>query len=388
MYLWKFTRGYVKIILECCRPERMVSLLVSEGVALHNMQRKGIHKMLAVISLRDYQLLCDLAETYGCTVTALSSSGLPVCLKALLGRPMLIFSVILWLAAGIIFSRRVFIINIIGCDAVKKAGVLSLIEETGIKRGAPKAKIDSEEIKRALYNYDERVSFADIRLHGVVLTVVIREADAFKPSGRDDAPSSIYADKDCVIVKLTAGHGNPKARPGQAVKRGELLISGDITPERANPETRVKVAAEGVILGQTAYRFSVRIERGAEIYMRTGKRLPFTDISLFGLKPASKISFPNCERERQSVKWLAGCGLPVKVESGFCYELIPVTGELSDAAMTGLALKKADALILKTVPKAARLITRSSELYWNGDGSLIMTVNLQTIEKIGYSRYI
>lgn len=388
MRLWKFARGYVKIKLECYRPERMVNLLLGEGIALHNAERRSLHEMIAVTALRDYQRLCALAETYDCTVTVLASQGLPVLFRALLSRPLLIFSVILWLAAGIILSQQVFIINIAGCDAVNETEILSLIENMGVKSGTAKAKIDREAIKQALLKYDKRISFADIRLHGAVLTAVIREANAFKLSDNDDAPSSVYADKDCVIVKITAEHGNPMVHPGQAVKRGELLISGDITPERGNPETPVRVAAKGIILGQAAYRFSVKVERRAEIYARSGEKLPFTEVKLFGLKFPSKIPFPNYEREILNTQYLTGCGLPVKVESGFIYKLVPIISELDDAQMTALALKKADALILKTVPKDARLIMRSSEFYRSDDGSLIMTVNLQTIEKIGYSRYL
>lgn len=388
MRLWNFTRGYVKIKLECYRPEQIVNILLAEGIVLHNTERRSLHEIHAVVSLKDYQLVCDSAQTYDYTVTVLAARGLPVWFKVLMSRPLLIFSIVLWLAAGIILPRRIFILNITGCDKVSESEILTLMENTGVKKGAPKSEIDCEKISRAILSYDKRISFADIRLHGVVLTAVIHETDAFKFSEKDDAPSSIYADKDCVIVKITVRHGDSAVKPGQAVRRGELLISGDITPERGNSETPVKIAAEGTVLAQTAYRFSVRIERESEIYIRNGRKLPFTDIKFCGFDFHSEIPFPEYETEILQTDIFTGSVLPLKIESGCVYEIINAVSRLDDAQMTQLALKKADALILKNIPKDARIIMRSSELCWNKDGSLVMTVNIQAIEKIGYSRYI
>ena len=41
MFLWKFTRGYVKIRMRCMRPEKMVNLLLAEGISLHNIEREN-----------------------------------------------------------------------------------------------------------------------------------------------------------------------------------------------------------------------------------------------------------------------------------------------------------------------------------------------------------
>ena len=388
MRLWNFTRGYVKIKLECYRPERIVNILLAEGVVLHNTERMNTHEMQAVISLKDYQLVCDSAQTYDYTVTVLSSHGLPVFFRVLASRPLLIFSVLLWLAAAIILSGRVFIFNITGCDRVSENEILTLMENMGIKKGSPKAGIDCKELSRAVLEYDSRISFADIRLHGVVLTAVIHEADTFKFSEKDDTPSSIYADKDCVIVKITVRHGTPAVKPGQAVRRGELLISGDITPEHGNSEKPVKIAAEGTVSAQTAYRFCVTVERSAEIFIRSGRVFPYTDIKFFSLDFPSEIPFADYETEILHTAMFTGCVLPLKIESGSAYELVNVISDLDDTRMKQLALKKADALILKTVPGDARIIMRSSEFSWNDDGSLELTVNIQAIENIGYSRYI
>lgn len=386
MNLWKFTRGYVKIRLYCDRPERMVNLLLAEGICLHSIGRVSLHELTAIVRLKSYMQLCEIAGTHGCDVSLIEEHGLPVNLRLLKSRPMLAITLALGFVSILFASSRIFIINAVGCDGVSEEEVLNVLYEHGVSAGANKAELELKDLSKAVLDSDDRIGFADVRVNGVVLTAVIREVNSIVPQGGDDAPSSIYADKDCVIVSIVAEDGNAVVKNGQAVKRGQMLVSGDITPEGA--ETPVKVRSKAAIFGQVAYRFSVEVKPTAAKLVRSGNSCDYTKIMAFGMELGSSTPYEQFEVELTKLRWLDASGLPLSVGSGKAYELVWGESALDEETMREIALAEADALIRNMVSTDARIIMKTTDFVWQDDGSLLAVVRIQTIEKIGYSRYI
>lgn len=78
MFLWKFTRGYVKIRMRCMRPEKMVNLLLAEGISLHNIERENKSTITAVTETGNCMPLVELTELHGGEACVLEQRGLPV----------------------------------------------------------------------------------------------------------------------------------------------------------------------------------------------------------------------------------------------------------------------------------------------------------------------
>ncbi|MCH5278766.1 MAG: sporulation protein YqfD [Christensenellaceae bacterium] len=386
MHLWKFTRGYVKIRLYCDRPERMVNLLLAEGICLHSIGRMSLHELTAIVRLKFFMQLCEIVGAHGGDVSLIEEHGLPVYLKLLKSRPMLAITLIIGFISILFASRRIFIINAVGCDGVSEEKVLNVLYEHGVSVGVGQAELEIKDLSKAVLDSDDRIGFADVRVNGVVLTAVIREVNSIVLPEGDDAPSSIYADKDCVIVSIVAEDGNAVVKNGQAVKRGQTLVSGDITPEGA--ETPVKVRSKATIFGQVAYRFSVEIKPTAARLVRSGNSCDYTKIMAFGIGVGSDTPYDQFEVEVTKARWFDACGLPISVCSGQAYELVSGEATLDERTMRETALAEADALIRDTVSTDARIIMKTTDFVWQDDGSLLAVVRIQTIEKIGYSRYI
>ena len=62
--------------------------------------------------------------------------------------------------------------------------------------------------------------------------------------------------------------------------------------------------------------------------------------------------------------------------------------QLSKDEMITEALKRADIALVTGIPSDARLISKTTDLVWNDDGSLTLAVNVHTIENIGSQRYL
>ena len=79
MFLWKFTRGYVKIRMRCMRPEKMVNLLLAEGISLHNIERENKSTITAVTETGNCMPLVELTELHGGKRAFLNSADCPCC---------------------------------------------------------------------------------------------------------------------------------------------------------------------------------------------------------------------------------------------------------------------------------------------------------------------
>lgn len=386
MRLWKFALGYVKIKLVCARPEKMMNILISEGISMHNIVRESLHETTAIISNSCYGKVCSFSEENGCNVYLLEEGGLPMLLKIATARPMLIATALLGFIALLMLSNRIFFIETIGCDSISTDTIIELLEKGGVKLGVRKNSLDIPALEESLIESDKKISFVDIRQDGVKLTAFIHEVDSIVTEGSEEAPSSIYSNKDCIIVSIVAEDGKAMVQSGNAVKRGQLLISGDITPE--GYEEIIKVQSKGEIIGRVVYRFSVSVDKEAMQLVRSGESCEYTVLELFGVKIESETEFEKYETEFGMSKFLSSCGLPLRVMDGMAYELVKGKKALSEDEMKQKALSLLEEKLLESVPKDARIISKNTEFIWQEDGSLVATVSIQTIEKIGYSRYI
>ena len=113
------------------RPEKMVNILLAEGISLHNIERENKSTITAVTETGNCMPLVELTELHGGEACVLEQRGLPVLLRSLKSRFMLIAVLIIGFAAMCILSHRVLLIDISGCDALEPSEILSVVADCG-----------------------------------------------------------------------------------------------------------------------------------------------------------------------------------------------------------------------------------------------------------------
>ena len=157
------------------RPEKMVNLLLAEGISLHNIERENKSTITAVTETGNCMPLVELTELHGGEACVLEQRGLPVLLRSLKSRFMLIAVLIIGFAAMCILSHRVLLIDISGCDALEPSEILSVVADCGVRIGMPSAKLNAERVADSLLNALPTLSFADAGICGVVLKINVSE---------------------------------------------------------------------------------------------------------------------------------------------------------------------------------------------------------------------
>lgn len=176
-------------------------------------------------------------------------------------------------AAFFVFFMSSFItrIEINGCDRIKEDEILGVLEECGISHGRFIPGIDFTSAELILEERINTVSWSAIRSRGGKVIVDISEDDGRSGSVQSELPCNIVSDHDAVIISAMPYRGQCMVKKGDAVARGDILISGILTNEKYN---YLSAHAEGEIIGEykETQAFVRYFENAEKIYGETKYR--------------------------------------------------------------------------------------------------------------------
>lgn len=385
MRIWKFPYGYVKIEVICKRLERFVNAALACGIPLHNISRLSSSLLLAVVPASRYDEARSLSADIGADIRVLKVGGASLLFRELLARKALILSLIAAIAAIFLLSKRILFIKIDCADSALHQPVLDALESVGAVRGISASSIDRAELSKSIADRISSIGFANVTIDGVVLRVETHSA-LERPADDGSRPKSIYSDKDCVILSVATFDGIAAVKPGDAIKKDQLLVSGDITPEQGGEGILVRADAE--IIGEVAYDFSIRIDPNDLRPSRSGRSEDYAVCKLFRLSLSPSLSFNDCELANRAVLPFDAVFLPVFVHGGSAHEIILKDRELSKNEMLEAAEAELSAQIHRRIPEGAVIISKATELIWEDDGALTVRIAVYTYERIGYTRYL
>ncbi len=155
---------------------------------------------------------------------------------------------------------RIFFVRVEGCDAVPALLIVEQAEKCGIHFGSSRARVRSEKVKNDLLNAIPELQWAAVNTSGCVATISIREKTTAAETKPNHGVSSIIAVRDGIVTDCTATKGNLLCKTGQAVKAGEVLISGYTDCGLQIRATR----ADGEVYAQTQRQMTALLPAGLE----------------------------------------------------------------------------------------------------------------------------
>ena len=180
------------------------------------------------------------------------------------------------IAAVFALSRYVWFIDINGCSDIGEEEICGILNDMSIHSGMKRTSFTTADIGNELCRRDERIAWASARLSGVKLIIDIVEADkGVEIKQAETAPVSIYAKKEGVIESIVALTGRACVKSGDAVKKGQLLITGDLRSEGAPAFT---VHASGEVYAKVNYSFEMTLGRRITGEARTGRTCEYCEI--------------------------------------------------------------------------------------------------------------
>ncbi len=203
----------------------MERLVQAEIPVLSSKALDSIHITLVIprAKLRRARSIC---QSRGDELTLRRRSGLYWTVKAAFSRPVLLLGLVLLLILELYVPGRVFFVRVEGNSTVPSRLILERAEECGIVFGATRREVRSERMKNYLLEALPQLQWAGINTYGCVAVISVRERSEEITAKPPAQVGSIVAARDGIVRTCTATAGNLLCAPGQAVREGEVLISG------------------------------------------------------------------------------------------------------------------------------------------------------------------
>lgn len=325
MDVWKSLAGMLHVEFTSAIPEEALDDIIQAKIPLSHVVQKSELTYQILIRRKDYRRLSNILHKRGDDLKVLRKRGIYWSLKAFGHRPVLLFFLLLLSFSSLYLPSRVFFVTVEGNTTVPTRLILSAAEECGIHFAASRKQVRSEKVKNALLSAVPQLQWAGINTSGCTAVISVRERS--KEEGQKDANivSSIIADRDGFILSATITSGTPRFLPGEAVTKGQLLVSGYTDCGICIRASR----AEGEILAQTNRRIDTVTPKKCaipeEISDSKCKISLLVGKKRINLWKDSRISDAGCGRMYQEyfVSLPGGFRLPIAicVDQYFAYDL-------------------------------------------------------------------
>ena len=305
--------------------------------------------------------------------------------EGLVRRPVLLTGIAIVLFLALFLPTRVLFIRVEGNKSVSTNQILEAAGREGICFGASRRGIRSEEVKNALLEAIPQLRWVGVNTRGCIATIRVEEAVKQKnPSPRTEL-CSIVAATDGIILSATATKGSLQCTPGQAVSRGQVLIS----PYRDCGICILAESAQGEILAQTLREITavspatvLRREAIADRQVNFSLILGKKRINLW---KGSGISGGVCGRmyEEYYITLPGGWVLPIAIgkQTLIIYRVTEDSIAMSQDALSAYARQQ---MLAGTI---AGSVTRESVGFHQSPGALFFTGDYLCTEMIGRVRY-
>lgn len=225
------------------------------------------------------------------------------------------------LALGLLFvsGKVVWDIRVSGNESVDSEEVVQKLRECGFELGTRIDKTDINKLENRVSALSDKIAWISVNMSGTVANVQIIEHQEPKEQNESTpTPSHLVADFDGQIEELLVYEGWSAVKVGQAVRAGDILVSG----KRKTEDGKIYyTSASGEVLARVYKEISVEIPIEYELLEKEGKvyeekYLNFFSKSVKIQKKGRKISaFYDIIENEKELSFVDGKKLPISIST-------------------------------------------------------------------------
>lgn len=235
---WLF--GTVTAKVAGAQPEDFLNLCARENLILWKMLQQDRFTLEIQVTARQFPRLAELARRAGFEVTGERRRGLPFFLLRFRRRYALLAGVAVCLVLFSVGARTVLTIDVTGNESLTKEEIISQLRLCGVSVGTYAPDIPVREVENRMMLAMDQLSYLALNLHGTRAEVIVREKDPAPELRAERVPTDVIASAPGVITHMEPWVGDARFQEGDAVLKGDVLISGhmqmDIVPQEWEEE--------------------------------------------------------------------------------------------------------------------------------------------------------
>ena len=226
LWLFRYVRGFLKVGISGEYKEFLINRAMKNGIFLWDLSF-GQNEITAHIGIKDFKYLFHLRKKVRARVKIVKKFGLPFFTHRYRKRVGFLLGAVLFFSILQFLSLFVWSIEVVGNKNVKSEEILSLCRKVGVCEGVKKSQISPKNTAGRILLLADNLAWCSVNVEGSFVTINVTETKNI-PSENDTKPSNLIANEDGIITKIDVKSGNTTVKVGDAVAKGDILVSGII----------------------------------------------------------------------------------------------------------------------------------------------------------------
>ena len=379
------TRDFINLIFGCVSlraengfAERFINSCTAEGIPLWDISKTATG-LTAKTTIKGYLQIRSPARKSSMRVRLTKKTGIPFLINRHIHRTGLIAGFLILATVLNLLSGHIWIVEVTGNSTIPDTEIIEAFEQAGLTIGKKVKKIKRSEIESKAMLLLNNATWAAINIKGCTAEIKVRELEKIPDIETHQGTSNIVAGKDGQIELLEVYRGSAAVKCGEAVTKGDLLISG--ISEKKNQQN-LFTDADGLVVArtntdsetQTPYKMTVLVPKTKKIH----------SLYFLGIEILPKRNLEGTCYEHRSRLVIKGKALPF----GINYRLYTVYEEkeitISKAQARLMAMSDYSLEYYKKT-NHAQIITHQAEIREDKEG-IRVEGKCACLESIGESR--
>lgn len=227
--LFKKLLGILSLKITSADPIKLLNVFVKENITLLSANAEG-YELNAQIYFTDYFKVKRILKTREEKIESIKDKGgiISFFFRYRL-RYGLAIGFVISLLACIFLSNILLEIKVYGADEQAKAQVLNVLKRDGVTIGTFLPALNRLALECDIVDNTTLVALADTRTEGCTLVIDVKMIDEQPKTQAKRIYADIISRKDAIITKMEIFAGDKLKVIGEEVKKGEVIVSGEMT---------------------------------------------------------------------------------------------------------------------------------------------------------------
>lgn len=390
--LWNYLRGYVIIIVEGYFIEKFINICIHRQILLWDIRVQKEQLVTMKLSIKGFKLLRPIARKTGSRIRIINKIGMPFIFNRYRRRKAFYVGAVIFVALIYVMTSFVWCIEITGNKKLQTSQIESALARNGIKTGMLKYRINTDDAVTGIMFDMKDISWISIIVKGTKVKVDLRERIEIPLIVPRNIPCDIVAMKDGFIKQVIATEGVEAVGEGDTVRKGQVLISGNI-PLKGEDKKFRQVHAMGTVIARTWYEEQAPVKTTEVKRLKTGKAVHDYALILFSRKfdlfhRKNKYQDYSTKEVRKKLSIGEDIVLPVEWVTVSWYEELLVTATIDEENARSAAIDEAYKKVLEQLPEGAEVLKKNVKFIQSESEGLIARVTLECLEDIGTPKRI
>lgn len=395
---WRaFRQGYVIILVTGNAPEKFINLAMVRGILLWDINPINEGTLEAKVAIDQVKYLRPVARLSRNKFKIVEKRGLPFAFRRVRKRKSFFVGLASFVIILYIFSAFIWFVDWSSTEEIDELDmqiVLQMAADLGLKSGALKYGISTREIERMMEIGIPQLAWVGIEIKGTRANIHVVEKKMPSQEYLLSGPGNLIASKDGVVYEILVIDGEGQVKPGETVKKGQILVSGQVSllaeAEDKIPSEKISrlVKSQGVVRARVWYEGigeTLLIEAGEK---ETGKeettiRLVILDREII-IKGSKSPPFDYYKEKKTSYKlpkW-RNQELPVEIVKTAYSQTEPFKKELGVEEAKELGLKMARENLIGQINPNSKIVTSWETVEETPEGLIRVKIVVEVIENI------